>query len=143
MDDPMLRLAAALGLAAACAVPAVAQTTVPDLRGTWKGNSESVVWGGGNPHHGKTAPSDAQFRTVPFTLVVDKQEGRRFAGTFSSSRSNEKVVAVISRNGQILLADDDGYTIGSILAPDRIELCYLKTGKDARVASCTELTKQP
>ena len=137
----MLRLACIVGLSALFAVPVAAQTAVPDLKGTWKGDSESVVWGGGNPHHNKT--SEAQFRSVPFTLVVDKQEGRRFSGTFSSSRSNEKVVAVISRNGQILMADDDGYTIGSVLAPNRIELCYLKMGKDARVASCTELTKQP
>ena len=118
-----------------------AQTSVPDLRGTWKGDSESVVWGGGNPHHSKTS-KDAQFRSVPFTLVVDKQDGRRFSGTFSSSRSSEAIVAVISRNGTILLADDDGYTVGTVLAPNRIELCYLKMGQNARVASCTELTKQ-
>jgi hypothetical protein len=137
-----MRLLCIAGLAAVFAMPAAAQTTVPDLRGTWKGDSETVVWGGGNPHHDKTA-SEAQFRSVAFTLVVDKQEGRRFSGTFSSSRSNEKVVAVISRNGQILMADDDGYTLGSVLAPNRIELCYLKMGQNARVASCTELTKQP
>ena len=76
-------------------------------------------------------------------LVVDRQEGRRFSGTFSSSRTNERIVAVISRNGTLLVADDDGYTIGSVLAPNRIELCYLKTGQKARIASCTELTKQP
>lgn len=127
----------------ALSLPAAAQTSVPDLRGTWKGDSESVVWGGANPHHPKTPAQEAQFRSVPFTLVVDKQDGRRFSGTWSSSRSKEKIVAVVSRNGQILLADDDGYTIGSILAPNRIELCYLKMGQNARIASCTELTKQP
>ena len=101
-----------------------------------------VVCGGVNPHHGK-APQDAQFRSVPFTLVVERQEGRRFSGTFSSNRTSEKIVAVISRNGTIVVADDDGYTVGSALAPNRIELCYLKTGQNARIASCTELTKQP
>jgi len=138
----MLRWARVLTLASLSALPAAAQTSAPDLRGTWKGESESVVWGGGNPHHSKS-PQEAQFRSIPFTLVVDKQEGRRFSGTFSSSRSSEKVVAVISRNGTIMMADDDGYTVGSILAPNRIELCYLKMGQKARVASCTELTKQP
>ena len=139
----MLRLACVVGLAAVLSLPAAAQTAVPDLKGTWKGDSESVVWGGGNPHHTAKPPTDAQFRSVPFTLVIDQQEGRRFSGTFSSSRSKERVVAVISRNGQILLADDDGYTTGSVLAPNRIELCYLKMGQNARIASCTELTKQP
>jgi hypothetical protein len=130
----------AAALAATIASAADAQN-VPDLRGTWKGDSESVVWGGGNPHH--PAAKEPQFRSVPFTLVIDKQEGRRFAGIFSSSRSKEAIVAVVSRNGTILLADDDGYTVGSILAPNRIELCYLRMGQAARVASCTELTKQP
>src|SRR6187549_2351754 len=106
----MLRLACVVGLAALASMTAAAQTAVPDLRGTWKGDSESVVWGGGNPHHTAKPPTDAQFRSVPFTLVIDQQDGRRFSGTFSSSRSKERVVAVISRNGQILLADDDGYT---------------------------------
>jgi hypothetical protein len=139
----MLRLACVVGLAALASMTAAAQTAVPDLRGTWKGDSESVVWGGGNPHHTAKPPTDAQFRSVPFTLVIDQQDGRHFSGTFSSSRSKERVVAVISRNGQILLADDDGYTTGSVLAPNRIELCYLKMGQNARIASCTELTKQP
>ena len=38
-------------LAVLAAAPAAAQSTVADLRGTWKGESESVVYGGGNPHH--------------------------------------------------------------------------------------------
>jgi hypothetical protein len=81
-------------------------------------------------------------RSVPFTLVIDKQDGRRFSGIFSSARSSENVVAVISRNGTIMLADDDGYTLGTMVAPNRIELCYLRVSTTSRVASCTELTKQ-
>jgi hypothetical protein len=81
-------------------------------------------------------------RSVPFTLVIDKQDGRRFSGTFSSARSSETVVAVIARNGTIMMADDDGYTLGTVIAPNRIELCYLRVSAASRVASCTELTKQ-
>jgi hypothetical protein len=120
-----------------------AQTAIPDLRGTWKGDSESIVLNGGNPHHQPTASNDPELRSVAFTLVVDKQEGRRFSGTFSSARSSEKVIAVISRNGTIFLADDEGYTTGIMLAPNRMELCYLHVSSAARVASCAELTKQP
>ena len=121
-------------------LPAPAQTAVPDFKGTWKGQSESVLLGAGNSHH-PAAKDEPQMRQVPFTLVVDKQDGRRFSGTFSSPRSSEKVVAVLSRDGKIMMADDDGYTIGSILAPNKIELCYIKPGA-TRIASCTELTKQ-
>jgi hypothetical protein len=36
------------------------------------------------------------------------------------------VIAVISRSGQILLVDDDGYSIGTMLGPDKIDLCYMQ-----------------
>jgi hypothetical protein len=52
------------------------------------------------------------------------------------------VIAVISRTGTIHLADVEGYTQGSLLAPDRLELCYLYVSPAARVASCAELSKQ-
>jgi hypothetical protein len=41
-----------------------------------------------------------------------------------------------------LLVDDDGYTVGTILAPNRVELCYMHLSQATRVASCTEMTKQ-
>jgi hypothetical protein len=121
---------------------AFAQSTVPDLRGTWKGESESIVLGGGNAHHSGTA-QEPELRSVPFTLTVDKQDGRRVSGTFSSPRSSSKVVAVISRSGTVLLADTEGFSLGTMLAPDRMDLCYLKHSPEARIASCVELTKQP
>jgi hypothetical protein len=124
------------------AFPAAAQNAIPDLRGTWKGESESIVLGGGNPHHPATPADEAQLRSVAFTLTVDKQDGRRFSGTFASARSTEKVIAVISRGGTIFLADDEGYTHGTMLAPNRMELCYLHVSAAARIASCVELTKQ-
>jgi hypothetical protein len=124
------------------AIPAAAQTAVPDVRGTWKGESESIVLGGGNPHHTPAPNAEPQLRNVQFTLMVDKQEGRRFSGTFSSARSSEKVVAVISRGGTIFLADDEGYTNGTLLTPNRMELCYLHVSPASRIASCVELTKQ-
>jgi hypothetical protein len=136
----------ALGLVAidsSISVPtALAQTTIPDLRGTWKGNSESIVLGNGNTHHSATA-QEPELRSVPFTLTVDKQVGRRLSGTFSSPRGKSKVVAVISRSGTMLLADTEGFSLGTMLGADRMDLCYLKHSPEARIASCVELTKQP
>jgi hypothetical protein len=57
----MLRLTFVAGLAALFALPAAAQTAAPDLKGTWKGDSESVVWGGGNPHHAAKPPTRRSF----------------------------------------------------------------------------------
>jgi hypothetical protein len=130
-------------IAAFLSGPAIAQTAVPDLRSTWTGQSESVVLGVGNSHHGPTMPNgEPQLRTVPFTFTIDKQDGRRFAGTFSSGRANETIIGVISRNGTIYMVDDDGYDVGTILAPDRMEICYLHLSTNSRIASCTEITKQ-
>ncbi len=122
---------------------ALAQTAIPDLRGTWKGESESIVLGAGNPHHSGTAAQEPEFRSVPFTLTIDKQDGRRFSGAFSSARGSSKVVAVVARSGSIYLADAEGFSNGTMLAPDRMELCYLKHSAETRIASCVELTKQP
>jgi hypothetical protein len=133
-------------IAAALLAPtaAVAQSGIPDVRGTWKGDSESIVMGIGNPHHAAAAPAATpRLSNIAFTLTVDKQDGRRFSGTFSSSRGNDPVIAVISRTGTIYMVDDDGFTTGTMLAPNRMELCYMAQSSITRVASCTELTKQP
>lgn len=99
--------------------------------------------GAGNAHHAATQSSEPEFRSVPFTFTIDKQDGRRFSGTFASPRGSSKVIAVISRSGTIFLADVEGYSHGTMLAANRMELCYLKRAADARVASCVALTKQP
>jgi hypothetical protein len=124
------------------ATPALAQTAVPDLKGTWKGESETIIMGAGNPHH-SGPPSGPRLNSVAFTMTIDKQDGRRFSGSFSSARGNDPVIAVISQNGTIYLVDDDGYTIGTMLATNRIELCYMMQSPATRIASCTVLTKQP
>ena len=79
---------------------------------------------------------------MSFTLVIDKQDGRRVSGTFSSARTSQALIGVLSRTGTLLMVDNDGYTFGTLLAPDRLELCYLQTTANGRVASCTELKKQ-
>jgi hypothetical protein len=131
---------------AALSASAAAETAVPeipDLRGTWKGESQSIVLGG-NTHHPSAQTGDPRLTSVPFTLVIDKQDGRRFSGTFSSARHSETVIAaVISRSGSIYMVDDDGYDVATLLAPNRMEICYLHLSSASRIASCTELTRQP
>ena len=140
----MSKLAWIVVLAMLTAAPAAAQQgAIPDLRGTWKGESESIILGTGNPHHAATPSAEPRLNSVAFTVTIDKQDGRRFAGTFSSPRASEKFVAAISRNNTILVVDDDGYTVGTILAPNRMEWCYMHRSQTTRMVSCTELTKQP
>jgi hypothetical protein len=140
----MSKLACIVTLAAlTTATVAMAQSAIPDLRGTWKGESETIIQGTGNPHHAAPPSTTPRLNSVAFTLTIDKQDGRRFSGTFASARGNDPFVAVISRTGAIYVVDDDGYTIGTLLAPNRMEWCYMMLSPASRVASCTELTKQP
>jgi hypothetical protein len=122
-------------------IPSVAQEAFPNLIGTWKGNSESIVLSGGNTHHpGKSR--EARMSDVEFTLMIDKQDGRRISGTFSSAKHKEAVIAVISRNGTVYMVDDDGYSVGTLLTANRLELCYMKRATNGSVASCTEFSRQ-
>jgi hypothetical protein len=124
--------------------PATAQNSIPDLRGTWKGHSESVVWGTGNHHHGSGRPQSEppRFHSVAFTLKVAKQQGRRFYGVWSSAGGSEILVGVISHDGTIYMADDDGYSTAKMLDPNQFEICYLHVGLDSRIASCAVMKKQ-
>jgi hypothetical protein len=134
---------ALLALFALFATPAAAQNA-PDLRGTWKGESEAIIWGKANKHQPPAEPTDqARLVTVPLTLTIDKQDGRRFSATLSSSRANELLVGVISRTGTIFMADDDGTDYATLLGPDKIEICHLLSGAETRHAACAELTRQP
>src|SRR5215831_15295459 len=110
----MSKLAWIVVLATLAAVPAAAQGAIPDLRGTWKGESESIILGTGNPHHAAPPSTEPRLNSVAFTVTIDKQDGRVFAGTFSSPRGDEKFVAAVSRNNTILVVDDDGYTVGTV-----------------------------
>ena len=128
---------------ALAAVPAIAETAIPDMKGTWTGDSESIVLGRGNEHHAGPRSNKPRLSMIQFTMTIDMQDGRRFSGTFSSAKHSEQVIAVISRAGTIYMVDDDGWTSGTMLAPDKMELCYMaRLGAD-RVASCTVMTKQP
>jgi hypothetical protein len=140
----MSKLAWIVTFAALAAAPAGAQTAaIPDLRGSWSGESHSIVLGGGNTHHPANQAPEPRFTSVPFTLTIEKQDGRRFYGTFSSARLKETVIAVISSTGAIYMVDDDGYSVGTMLTPNRMELCYLQQSQVTRIASCVELTKRP
>ena len=108
-----------------------------------RGKAKRSFWERGMLIINSTSSPAPQISSVPFTLAIDKQEGRRFSGTFSSSRGTETVIAVISQSGTIYMLDNNGYNVANMLAPNRLELCYLLQSPASRIASCTELTKQP
>jgi hypothetical protein len=138
----MRSIAIALALAATVTL-ARAQDAIPDLKGTWSGKGKSVVFGN-NPHHpgsqGVTSPP--RIREYEFTFVVDGQEGRLAWGhSFSSvANTNEPFAWAISEDNQAIVgADTDGYYQVTVLAADRMEICYAHSGQSpsgSMVATC-------
>jgi hypothetical protein len=125
------------------ATPAAAQSA-PDLRGTWTGESDAIIWGKPIQHHPPVAQTDqARLLNVALTLKIEMQDGRRFSATLSSPAASEKLVGIISRTGTIFMADDDGTDYATLLGPNRLEVCHLRGGPETRLASCAEFTRQP
>lgn len=75
-------------------------------------------------------------------MTVDSKTAAVSPARFRPPRQH-KFVAVVSCNNTIFVVDDDGYTVGTVLAPNRMEWCYMHLSQATRLVSCTELTKQP
>jgi len=119
-----------------------AQSTFPDLKGTWIGKDQSVVYGS-NPHHpaGQSAPTP-RVREFEFTMVVTGQEGRSVWGYSYSNvaQTNEPFAWSLTNNGRGAVgADTDGYFQITLEAADSMELCYAHnrlSPSGSIVASC-------
>ena len=144
----MKYLAFALALAGT-AMAAHAQNAVPDMRGTWTGKDKSIIYGH-NPHHPGTQTIDQPPRVVDFefTFVVDGQEGRLLWGHSLSKAAvtNEPFAWTFTVDGKTIIgADTDGYFNISVVAPDRMELCYAHNSLSPTksiVASCVTMNRQ-
>jgi hypothetical protein len=99
--------------------------------------------GPGNPHHSAAPAPGPRLNSIAFTMTIDKQDGRRFSGTFSSARGNDPHHRRDVAQRLDLPGRRRWLYVGTMLAPNRMELCYMRQAPDARVASCTEMTKQP
>ena len=123
------------------ATVACAQEAVPSLKGTWRGTGKILLYG--NTEHLSGTPDKAVVRDLDVTHTVVGQEGRLIWGTTSSTNNDSKepfAWALSSDNKTILGADTDGYYRITIMAPDRIEKCYVQSAasapRHAIVATC-------
>ena len=133
-------LSAAL-LTAVVSSSSQAQDAVPDLKGTWSGVARSVVVGSGYHHPGtETDKEPPRIREVRFTYTVRGQDDRLVWGTTSSPSYEEPFAWAISHdNTTVFGADTDGQYRLTVLAPDRMELCYTHAALSPTksiVASC-------
>ncbi len=123
-------IASLLVLLALC-IPALA-ADMPDMVGNWTGTFSSVGWLK-NTHW--MATGNAEYWEEENTLVVEEQNGTRFAGRLISAENpltTEVVLGVIgSDNESITLVDEDGYLWGMMISPTEMELFDQKVDMDS------------
>jgi len=105
---------------------------VPDLLGNWTGS-----WSGYD--EGKGYSNFTEDRSIILTFA--EQEGRIFAGNITFEQDNETVSgkgfagAIGLDNKTLYIAEfDKGYSWGSIISDDEMELIYLADGENASAA---------
>jgi len=139
----VLNLALVALVLAAAAVAVRAQDAVPNLKGTWIGKGNAIVFGNNAYHPGSQSPNDPpRVHEIEAKYVIDGQEGRLAWGRASSSVADTQeplAWAIASDNKTIFGADADGYYHIMLLTPDRMEKCYMQNGNGpshAIVAAC-------
>jgi hypothetical protein len=119
-----------LAAAVLCAaLPATALAEAPVLKGFWKGTSVAVT-------------AKNLFKETEIKVGILDQQGNRFWGTTTHGGETEKMVGVIRGDGKTFYwvdVEDSGLVQGTILAPDKLETCYLESG-DHAIAACSILT---
>lgn len=136
-----MKFAAALIAAGLLAAPALApaalaqDAAVPNIVGTWKGDSDGL-----SEKYG--------WVTGPVTLVVSEQRGRSFRAniTYPSEKGGtqtESLVGTLTPDSKnVLLAGDDTIHI-AVLQGNTLDACYLEPGDNDGLAVCARLLKQP
>ena len=112
---------------------------IPDLTGTWTGRGIGVAIGP-NPHASGT--TGTTFPEVDFTVVIERQQDRRFVGSIASGERKEVIAGVIAPDlDEGVMVDEDGYYDFEIDDANTLELCYQHNTPDSRLAACYRLTR--
>jgi hypothetical protein len=121
----------------------LAEPDIPNLVGTWAVQSEGAYLSkGGEP--GTWSHYREGANTLTAELVVTKQQGRVFYGTFTSKLATENLAGVIGwDNKTFYLVDQDGFTDGNIVSNNKMTCIYRHVGdKDSVVAAGIMTRKQ-
>ena len=119
-----------------------AESSIPNLVGTWTVQAEGGVLLKGGAHGAKTHHK-GEFSTLKAEAVVTKQQGRVMHGIFKSPRATEKFVAVIAVDNKSLYeADEDGFLEGQISNNDKINIIYRHSTAADSVVAVGTLTRK-
>jgi hypothetical protein len=132
------------GIIAALLAPAtfaLAQTDVPDLKGSWSGTAEIV-------HRSEVAEhidpaAEPSFPTLPFTITIEQQQGRGFAGSLASARATDPLIGMLRSDGRRLhMVDNDGTLTGELVGRDEMEVCRTEVTPQSMNVYCATLTRR-
>ena len=144
--NPAVTLAAAICLAGHSL--AIAAGPEPDMKGTWRGRTYTIVAGRGSHWPTNTGTFDQPGLLERDLLIeITGQEDRRFWGvaTVSGSGETTREPFVGGLTGaddlDVVIADTDGYFHGHI-SGDAFSFCYAQAGghAGATAVSCGEVT---
>ena len=111
--------------------------SMPNMLGTWTGSFNATVMGSA-AHHILPNKKDKEiyFNKVPFSLVIDRQDGVNFSGTISTKSHKEVILGAISPDLQTgVMVDDDGTHSFKIIDANTIQNCYVQVS-NPKVAAC-------
>lgn len=134
---------------------AFAQTSHTML-GTWKGISNSAVYGGGLFHPTEASKEKSiRFRNVEYILTIDREEGRNFAGMIGAANTKhptnleykEIVLGAYSKDMKSgVMVNEAGSFSFKLTSPKELEVCFTQVAhlsiSAPVVASCFEMVKQ-
>ena len=104
---------------------------IPSLIGKWEGENIKVTLKNG-------------FLKSINVVEITEQKSRLFKGHVIHKGGKEEFVGVIRSDHKNFFwadsSDDDGKVIGTILKKNKIETCYLDSGRDA-IAGCSILIR--
>ena len=110
----------------------------PNMIGTWTGTFTSTVMGTAT-HHIVPNKKEAEIyvnKNIPFSLVIDRQEGVSFSGTLSTPKHKEVILGAIAPDFQGgVMVDGDGTHAFKIVDANTIQNCYVQISKP-KVAGC-------
>ena len=133
----------------ALAIPQlVCAQTAPNLIGTWVGETNDAVIGGGT-HYPDGKSGEIRFLKSVVTYKFDQQKNRAFSGTFNIAGHTVAIVGSFSADlvGGAM-ADQDGTYSFKLLSPNQLAVCFATTttapkNKNAGpVADCHEVTRK-
>lgn len=146
MKFSLFRSAAIMSVTMLSAASAAhAESSIPQLKGVWKGQFTGGFLVGDITHlQDLTKPKSMAGSDRQWIVTIDEQDGSGLSGTRTSAGSDktEILLGVIRANGKtILFSDEDTLFQAELISPTEMEVCAQEAG-DAIIATCELLKKQ-